>query len=214
MAYSSLPAAERTLALVVRHGRTAANEGRPVLRAWEDLPIDRNGELDADLAGNQLKRYNPQIVYSSDLTRDTQTAVRISVVLGNIATETAFELRTADMGTLTGEYSDEVIDQVRNWYERPWIPAPSGESYDQFVGRLFPWIDRKLDLFRYVPQMRPGVFVSHGRVFAALDSRYNFKPPIEGKMAVHGGAAEIREKRDGRITFEFLGPTEDLLKDA
>ena len=213
MAYVPIPKEGRTLALVVRHGRTASNEGRPKLRAWDDLPLNRDGELDADLAANTLRPFAPKIIYSSDLIRDTQTAHRISEIL-KIPAEIAFELRTADMGEWTGMYTDELADEIRNWYERPFMAAPGGESQDNFLGRLFPWVDSKLILFRDVPQYRPGVFVTHGRPVAALDSRYNFRPPIEGRMSKPGGVSEIKEMPLRRIAFDFLGPTEDLIEDA
>lgn len=213
MAYTPISSAGRTLALLVRHGHTQANEGRTTLRGWDDMPLAREGELDAQMAGNNLRKYDPKIIYSSDLSRDMQTAQIVAGILDNLPTEVAFELRTADVGELTGQFDDEVVDQMRRWYMSTWIDAPSGESYDSFVSRFYPWVDRKLQMARDVPQYCPIVMCSHGRNFAALDSRYNFKVPIDGKMAMHGGIAEIKEMPDGRISFEFIGPTEELLAD-
>lgn len=213
MAYTPIPASGRTLALLIRHGRTSDNK-KGVLRAWADQPLDRSGELDAQMAANILRPYNVQMLYSSDLTRDMQTAHIISKALNNVPTEVAFELRTADMGELTEQPEDEVADIVKHWYMCPWMDAPSGESYDKFAARLFPFIDRKLQLAEDVPQMAPIALVSHGRTFAALDSRYNYKSPVEGKMALPGGVAVLKLMPDGRIRFGFIGPTENVIKDA
>lgn len=213
MAFAPIPETGSALALLVRHGRTDLNEGIPRLRGWADVPLNRDGELDAQMAANALRPYDPQLLYSSDLTRDMQTINIISKMLDNIPTETTFELRTADTGELTEQPEKEVEDIMRRWYTSPWIEAPSGESYDSFVARLFPFVDRMLDLSRDVPQMRPIAMCGHGRLFAALDSRYNFKPPIEGKMAMPGGVAVIKEMPDRRIRFEFLGPTESVISD-
>lgn len=165
------------------------------------------------MAGNVLRSYRPQTLYSSDLMRDIQTAHIISGMLDNIPTEVYYELRTADMGEWTEQPEDEVADGVRQWYTNTWLDAPSGESYDRFVSRLFSFIDRKLELARDVPQMSPIGMAGHGRLFAALDARYNSKLPIEGRMAFPGGVAVIKEMQDGRIRFEFLGPTEDVISD-
>lgn len=204
----------RTLALAVRHGRTSHNEGRPRIRAWDDLPLSRDGELDADVAGNTLKAYSPKQIFSSDLIRDTQTAHRIAALNENVPVDSAFELRTADMGEWTGMYTDELAPQIRQWFERYVMKPPGGESYDQLVARLYPWIDNQLALVRQCGAICPTVFVSHGRPIAALDSRYRMVPPIQGKMPKPGGIAEINEMPDGRIELEFLGPTEDLIEDA
>lgn len=213
MSYTLIPEAGRTLALLVRHGRTELNEGTPRLRAWADVPLDRNGELDAQVAANVLRPFDPKSICSSDLIRDMSTAGIISEMLGNLPTEVCYDLRTADMGELTEQPEDEVKDIVRAWYTSPWKQAPSGESNDSFAARLFPFVDRMLQLMLDVPQMCPIAMCGHGRLFAALDSRYNFKPPIEGKMPFPGGVATIKQAQDGRIKFEFLGPTEDVIAD-
>jgi len=178
------------------------------------LELTRKGELDAQMAANTVKPYDPKIIYSSDLTRDMQTANIISAALGNMPTEVYYELRTADMGTLTGLTEAEAMPMVERWYMSTWIDAPSGESYDRFVSRLYPFIDKQLQFMRDVPQIRPVLMATHGRIFAALDSLYNFRPPIDGRMAMPGGVAILKEKSDGRMVMEFLGPTESVIKDV
>src|SRR5215467_5125260 len=131
MLNTSLPPAGRVLALLVRHGRTSLNKRR-VLRAWEDVVLEPEGEADAYMAANKLKIYKPKMVYSSDLKRDTQTAFIIAEINNNIPYETDYALRTADLGQLSGMKEDATRERLMQWYQNPWEPAPSGETFNAF----------------------------------------------------------------------------------
>ncbi len=186
-----------------------------MLRAWEDNPLDRNGELDAQIAAQKIARYNPVMIYSDDLTRAMQTAAIISKTLANLPTEVDYGLRTADMGEWTAQPEREVAPQVLQWYSNPWEKSPGGESYNDFVDRFFDSFDKKVDLSRRVKGFNPLVTVMHGRNFAALNSRYDFIAPKDTRMPLPGGIALIRESMYGHFTnMEFIGPTEPVLTDA
>jgi len=210
--FTVIPETGRSLALVIRHGRTALNK-QGLLRAWADVPLDRTGELDAQMAANALRPYDPKILYSSDLVRDMQTVNIISTAFDNLTTEVDYGLRTADMGEWTEQPEEDVAPGVTDWYRFPWTMAPSGESYDSFAARLYQFVDKKLELARDVPQMCPVGMCSHGRIFAALDSRYNKRLPIDGRMALPGGVGVIKQMPDGMLRFDFLGKTEDVVSD-
>ena len=209
----ALPSAERIIAFVVRHGKTALNEGAGKLRAWENVPLDADGQIDALQAAQFLKPYNPKQVYSSDLLRDTQTGMIIAKELGNIPFDMDFALRTADMGTLTGMDEAEAYPYVKMWYQRPWEPAPGeAESYNGFLQRFLPFFDAKLELARGVEEFRPTVFVAHGRNCAALDERYNFKQPENTLMPMPGGILAVYHE-DATDKIAHLTPTEPTLAD-
>lgn len=215
MQRDSLPPTSRVLALLIRHGRTKANEGsNPKLRAWEDYPLDDAGKLDAQMAGQKAKFYRPKIIYSSDLQRDSQTAMIIAEICGNIPYETNFALRTADVGTLSGLPEKDVRDRILRWYQNPSEPAPSGESFNNFTRRFWRFLEPKLELAREVTAFRPSIFTTHGRNIAYLHSYYAQLPPEEACMPLPGGIAVIRSNQDGVDTFEFLGPTEDIQRDV
>lgn len=213
MPENSLPPSNRVIALLVRHGRTKLNQSGK-LRAWEDIPLTPEGELDAYLAANKLKIYRPKMVYSSDLQRDTKTAMIIAEVCGNIPYETDFALRTADIGVLSGKMEEDVRDRILRWYQNPWEPAPSGESFNQFTKRFWGFYESKLNLAREVAAFRPTIFVSHGRNIAYVDSSYRMVPPEEAQMPMPGGVAVVRSNFDGMDTLEFLGETEPILTDV
>lgn len=204
----------KPLLLVVRHGRTALNEGKPRLRAWEDPPIDRMGEMDAEMAAGKLASYGPKMVYHSDLLRDTQTGHIIAAKLGNLPAEPDFRFRTANMGELSGETEDDVRERVLRWYQYPFEPAPSGESYTQFVNRFMAGIEEKLEMARGIEAFCPLVVVTHGRNLAALHAIYSMIPPETADMPFPGGIGVISANLDGQDSFDFLTSTEPVQQDA
>jgi broad specificity phosphatase PhoE len=205
----------RPLVLLARHGRTSLNDPKaPRLRAWENPPLDRRGELDAEFAAMRIDPFNPQMIYSSDLLRDTQTAHIIAGKLGNIPTETDYDLRTADMGEWQGELESDVAPHVMEWYKHPWTDAPSGESYNVFLSRFLGCFNPKLEISRNCPPFRPTLIVCHGRNIAALHSIHAHIPPWEALTVMPGGVALISQTPDGRYEFEFLTETEPILVDA
>lgn len=215
MPRDSLPPPERVLALLVRHGRTKANVGRnPRLRAWEDFPLTDEGKLDAQMAAQKLKFYRPKLVYSSDLARDSETAMLIAEICGNIPYETDFAFRTADVGTLSGMPEEDTRERILRWYQQPWEPAPSGETFNNFARRFWACYEPKVELARDVAAFRPTVFVTHGRDIAYLDHVYNGMEPQDASMPLPGGVAAVRSNGDGMDSMEFLGPTEPILEDV
>jgi broad specificity phosphatase PhoE len=204
------------IAFMVRHGRTVLNDPQnPRLRAWENPPLCRLGQLDAAMAAQKLKRFQPQMIYSSDLTRDLQTAEILAQELGNLPNEVAYELRTADMGHWSGELEEDVGQQVGRWYREPWIHPPGeGESNNEFLRRFLPWFDDKLELARDVEGFRPSIFVAHGRNLAAVHARANKIPQIEGMMSFPGGIMMISIDDRGEPKVDYLGETEPVQQDV
>lgn len=213
MLNTSLPPTQRVLALLVRHGRTALNK-QGKLRAWEDVPLNSEGRADAYLAANKLKIYRPKMVYSSDLGRDTETAMLIAEACGNLPYETDFALRTADVGTLSGMKEDQTRERILRWYQSPSEPAPSGESFNQFTRRFWRFYESKLELAREVAAFRPSIFVCHGRNIAYVDSSYRGIPPEDAAMPYPGGIAVVRSNGDDLDSLQFITDTEPILADV
>jgi broad specificity phosphatase PhoE len=199
----------------MRHGNTALNDpANPKLRAWEDVPLTDEGRLAVQLTANKLKIYSPKMVYSSDLGRDTESAMLVAEILGNIPYETDFALRTADLGTLSGLSEDQARERVLRWYQNPGEPAPSGESRSNFERRVWKFMEPKIELSREVAAFRPTVFVTHGRIQSYLDSYYNMKPAEEAEMAFPAGFAAIRSNLSGLDSFEIIGEKEPICADV
>jgi broad specificity phosphatase PhoE len=201
--------------LMVRHGRTELNDPvNPKLRAWEDPPLDRRGQLDAQLAAQLIKPHKPQIVYSSDLARDSETANIIADELQNIPFEIDYGLRTADMGEWSGRNEADVEQAVENWYAVGFVEAPSGESLNNFLARFYPCFDAKFELARKVDGFRPSIVVSHGRCCAAIHARAEMLHQGDARMPLPGGVMAVGLDDLGELKVEFLSPTEPVLRDA
>jgi broad specificity phosphatase PhoE len=202
------------IVLGVRHGRTELNDpSNPRLRAWENAPLDKRGVLDAKMAAQMLKRYSPKMVYSSDLSRDMQTASIIAGELGNLPFEVDYDLRTADMGDLTGMLEEDAHPLVTRWYHEPWWKAPGGESDNDFLGRFYPAFDLKFNLAKESEAYRPMVIVSHGRNLAALDARSGMLPQWEAQMPYPGGIISVYLDELGTQRVMPLTEMEPIHKD-
>lgn len=200
---------------MVRHERTDLNDPKkPRLRAWENAPLNRIGQLGAKLTAQNLKPYNPQMIYCSDLARDAQTAEILANDLGNIPYEIDFNLRTADMGELAGMLDEEAAPLVDKWYREPWWPAPSGESNNDFLKRWYPAFDVKFNLAREVDSFSPMVIVSHGRNLASIHARADGIPQWEAQMPLPGGIMKVFLDDRGAMKAEFLTETEPVHRDA
>jgi broad specificity phosphatase PhoE len=200
---------------MVRHGRTELNKAsNPRLRAWENPGLDQRGKLDAKLAAQMLKPYKPQMIYCSDLTRDSETADIIAGILGNIPWEMNFDFRTANMGELSGLKESEAAPLVDKWYKEPWWPAPSGESNNDFLKRLYPAFDLKFNLAAESEAFCPTVIVSHGRDLAAIHARCDMLPQWESRMPFPGGIMSVSLDERGSMACEFLSDTEPVQADV
>lgn len=185
------------------------------MRAWEEVPLTDEGRRDIQLTANKLKIYSPKLVYSSDLERDTESALLIAEILGHIPYETDFALRTADMGSLTGQPEAQTEERVLRWYRSPGERAPGGgESRGNFERRIWKFMEPKIELAREVAAFRPTVFVTHGRIQAYLDSYYNMRLPEDGLMTMPAGFAVVRSNGNGLDSFEHIGETEPILHDV
>jgi broad specificity phosphatase PhoE len=200
---------------MVRHGRTELNKtSDPRLRAWENPGLDQRGKLDAKLAGQMLKPYSPQMIYCSDLSRDSETADIIGGILGNIPWEMDFRFRTADMGELSGLTEEEAGPFVDKWYKEPWWKAPSGESNNNFLARFYPAFDLKFNLAKESEAFRPTIIISHGRNLAAIHARSAMIPQWEARMPYPGGILSVFLGESGEMACEFLSDTEAIQKDV
>jgi len=201
------------LVIGVRHGSTEGN-AKGVLRAWSDMSLDAHGKIDAQMAAMKIAPYKPKFIYSSDLTRDSQTAEIIGQKFG-LPYETDFGLRTADMGEWTEQPEEEVKELTKDWYQQGFERAGGGgDTYIGFCTRFFQSFDQKLTQAE-CESFQPTVCCMHGRNFAALHSRYSGVAPWEAKMPLPGGVALFRYNWPDfpPITMEFISETEPILDD-
>ncbi|ADG97107.1 Phosphoglycerate mutase [Segniliparus rotundus DSM 44985] len=128
-----------TRLLLVRHGETeASREFRQCGRS--DLPLTKEGLAQARAAARRLgARGAITQVYSSPLSRATQTATAVADALG-VRVRTDDRLVEMDFGEwegLTGQQIQDRDPRLREqWLAEPATPAPGGESFAQAAARV------------------------------------------------------------------------------
>jgi broad specificity phosphatase PhoE len=188
--------------ILVRHGHTPLNSpgSEERLRAWLDVPLDKQGLREAEETADKLVHYAVEVIYCSDLRRARRTAevVRRRVKVPVVATQ---ELRPWNLGAFGGQKIREVVPFLELLNRHPGLPAPGGESFDQFYGRYSGRLTQLLDL----AEQSPGdvLAVTHVRNLLAattiVEGGDRTKVPVKGGPST--GAISIAEKFGSRWTI-------------
>ena len=123
----------------MRHAPTSQNKetaGPEKIRGWGDVGIGPEGKAVAQRAAEALKGQKPDLIVTSDLPRAHETAKVLSEQWGGVPVIPASELRTWNVGDITGKVVKDAkpqLDQLQ--HKTPTKPAPNGESYADFYGR-------------------------------------------------------------------------------
>ena len=145
--------------IYLRHGKTPLNAGGggegERLRGWLPVPLTVQGEKDAHTAASEIS-LRPDTFSSSDLPRAHQTAQIVGEHLGMVPTLDE-RLRDWNTGNLAGQPVKDVLPLMHHLFEHPDLPAPGGESVQDYLARFEPAIREKV--------AAPGVHlvVGHGR---------------------------------------------------
>lgn len=157
-----------TQIILVRHGQTEWNRVER-FRGRVDVPLNEAGLAQAEAAGRRIAaEWRPAAVYSSPLSRATQTAEAIARPL-NLPVEMAPGLVDIDYGQWQGRTPDEAREQwpqiVDRWYNRPpSVRIPGGETLAEVQARAMAAV-------RELSARHPGqtiVLVSHTVVNRAI----------------------------------------------
>lgn len=157
--------------ILIRHGVTDWNvEGR--WHGLTDIPLNEEGRKQAREAGNALKEIQIDVVYTSPLSRVTQTYDEIKNELGLTCPwikDSALNER--NYGIYTGKNKWQVEKEVgkeeftairRDWDK----PIPSGESLKQVYERVIPYFKRKI--LKDLKSGKNALVVSSGNTLRAL----------------------------------------------
>lgn len=120
--------------LLVRHGETAWNAAR-VLQGQADIPLSPRGRQQAQALAPLVRRWAPDTVISSDLSRARETAE----LLGCKDAGPDPRWREADLGRWTSQPVIDVLkteaDHYQRWRNGQEAP-PGGESVTAFRARV------------------------------------------------------------------------------
>lgn len=156
-----------SLVLVARHGETDWNAGG----RWQgntDIPINRNGRIQAGVLAESMSLEGITSIYSSDLSRAQNTAEIVAGRLGINEIRLDGRLRERSLGLLEGKTTEEVLEMTGMKAEDLNILTMRGddsiESLESFTGRLS-------DVFGHIGVHGDGektLVVAHGGVMMAL----------------------------------------------
>lgn len=161
---------------VVRHGATDLNgtgdnakTSTEAIRGWKNVPLNDKGRAEAAAAGEALKKVNDvypfDAIHASDLDRAQETAQILQQKLGgDIPINIDPRLKPWNVGDMTGKPADQVIPLMHHLIDNPDVPAPNGESFNQFLGRILPALKEIHESDAH------NILVGHTRTIAALEA--------------------------------------------
>ncbi len=177
--------------ILVRHGETAHNKGGVTL-GRADVPPNERGRLQARATAASFD-VPPDVVYSSPLSRATDTANAIASATGT-RVEVVTELIEMDVGEMEHLAYDELRakygDFLREWMSAPAnARMPGGETLAEVQGRAWAWVERT----RSTHATATVVAVSHNFVILTiackamglqLDQFRGLKTSVGGKTTI------------------------------
>ncbi len=133
--------------ILIRHGRSLANENRIFANISQSYPLTEQGELQAELAAARLSRFKVHRIYSSPIIRAMQTARIIADKLG-LRVYRAPALVEYNVGIYEGQPYESGIE--KKWeLEAAWmrgeqrhVSLPDGETFNDIYRRYVPFIHR------------------------------------------------------------------------
>lgn len=189
------PQSMETILYLVRHGETEWNRnGR-----WQghaDIPLTEDGRQQARALAARLLVENIRVdrVYTSDLSRASETAAIVADVIGREAVALP-DLREIDIGGWSGLTRAEIVDRFPGAFQTV-FHAPDGETHAAFVRRI---VDAVLGLI----ERHPGehiMLVTHGGSVRSLlgyvferQRRPDQSVPLIGNTSI----TELRLSEDG-----------------
>lgn len=185
--------------MLLRHGQSTWNELN-LFTGWHDVPLSARGEREADAAGHTMRNAGLRfdVVYTSLLTRATETNRRALVTLGQptLVTTADWRLNERHYGALQGLDKKETtkrhgVEQTKLWRRSYDVPPPAVDRnspehpandsrYSHITPALLPAteclkdvVDRVVPFWRevLVPHLQQGddvLVVAHGNSLRAL----------------------------------------------
>lgn len=156
-----------TTLYVVRHGETDWNLARKV-QGHSDIPLNTNGEKQAEQLAKELREIHFDEAFSSDLVRAKRTA-EIVALEKKLAVTTTQALRETTYGKFEGLHLDEFLAIYDEWDkltdEQKWnFQAADEETQAQAVSRLITFLRETAVAFRG----KTILVVCHGGIMRTL----------------------------------------------
>lgn len=158
--------------VLIRHGQSQWNlENR--FTGWIDIPLSPKGEEEARKAGEKIKGFKFDKVYTSVLQRAIKTYELAAEAAGfnSLPVEKDKALNERMYGDLQGLNKDDTrkkfgAEQVQVWRRSYDIAPPNGESLKDTADRVLPYWHARIE-----PDLKAGkniLIVAHGNSLRAL----------------------------------------------
>jgi 2,3-bisphosphoglycerate-dependent phosphoglycerate mutase len=158
--------------ILLRHGESQWNlENR--FTGWVDVPLSAKGEQEAKHAGELLKKFPIDKVYTSVLQRAMNTAKIVLEVRGtpDLPVERDKALNERMYGDLQGLDKAETAEkfgaeQVHIWRRSYDVPPPNGESLKDTAARTLPYFTEHI-----IPDIKKGLNIlvaAHGNSLRSI----------------------------------------------
>jgi broad specificity phosphatase PhoE len=200
-----------------RHGQTTFNAERR-FQGQLDVPLNDRGRQQAALAARYVAAMRPGAIFSSDLSRASQTAAALSRLTG-LSVKLDPDLRERAGGAWEGlsdvQLREEYGPTYAHWTSAPasWAP-PGGESGDAVADRALGALVRVADS---VPAGSTAVVVSHGGAIGLGTSRLLEVPAGLRLLGTLGNCRwSVLGRRDGkwRLLEHNVGVLPEPVEDA
>ena len=158
--------------ILLRHGQSQWNlENR--FTGWVDVPLSAKGEDEARAAGEKLRGWRIDKIYTSVLERaiDTATLALETAGIDGVPTERDAALNERMYGELQGLNKAEAAqkwgdEQIRQWRRSYDVKPPGGESLADTAARVLPYWESHI-----LPDVKAGknvLVAAHGNSLRAL----------------------------------------------
>lgn len=199
----------KLVALIVRHGDTAANEAN-VYRSRLDPPLNKKGIAQAEKVSKYIKaHYDVYKIVCSPLLRAVQTADIIAEDL-NLSVEQDRGLLCWNLGFMSGRDKTTYEPALSFFVDNPEEVIPDGESLDQLEERVQEFFEPEL--------MKPWedsvpLYITHTSDIITLDNllkgKSDGKPEMGESTVRPGGLMAVFSVKDGFEMEPIVGETDE-----
>lgn len=157
---------------LIRHGKSTYNE-KGLWAGLTDVPLIKQGEEEAQKAGEAVKDIPFDIAFTSKLQRAQKTLEIIKQTINkpDLPTIESAAINERDYGDLAGknkwEMKEELGEELFLKYRRSWdFPPPNGEALKQVYERVIPYY--KTEILPHLTKGENVLIAAHGNSLRAL----------------------------------------------
>lgn len=187
-----------TTIYITRHGETDWNKEHKI-QGHTDVPLNEEGEKQANILRDELKDIKFDKVFSSDLIRAKRTA-EILTLERDLEIETTNILREVNYGDFEGTHTRDFFDTFDKWKTLSEKERKKHKNYDKYI-KVEDWDDATARLIKFLREVSIGfngktlLVSTHGGLMHNLLIHLGFADPKKIKKVRN--TAYIKLESDG-----------------